>query len=87
LVNPTGLDTSRLAVDIVVDMAPDGHVTAAQVAPRTQAAMAADPVRRTFAQAAVRAALNPRCQPLPYPRHKYEQLKRFVIRFDPRDMK
>jgi hypothetical protein len=86
-VNDGGRDASQLIVYIIVDMAPDGRVTEARISDETRAAMAASPFLRAFAEAGQRAVLNPRCQPLPYPQHKYEQLKRFVFKFDPRDLR
>jgi hypothetical protein len=86
-VNDGGRDASQLIVYIIVDMAPDGRVTDAKISDETRAAMAANPFLRAFAEAGQRAVLNPRCQPLPYPRHKYEQLKHFVFKFDPRDLR
>lgn len=86
-VNDGGRDASQLIVYIVVDMAPDGRVTDARIADETRAAMRSNPFLQAFAEAGHRAVLNPRCQPLPYPHSKYEQLKRFVFKFDPRDMR
>jgi hypothetical protein len=86
-VNDGGRDASQLIVYIIVDMAPDGRVTDARISDETHAAMASNPFLRSFAEAGRRAVLNPRCQPLPYPQHKYEQLKRFVFKFDPRDLR
>ena len=86
-VNDGGRDPSQLIAYIIVDMAPDGRVTEARIADETRSAMAANPFLRAFAEAGQRAVLNPRCQPLPYPQHKYEQLKRFVFKFDPRDLR
>jgi hypothetical protein len=86
-VNDGGRDASQLIVYIVVDMAVDGRVTDAQIADETRAAMGGNPMLQAFAEAGRRAVLNPRCQPLPYPQHKYAQLKRFVFKFDPRHMR
>lgn len=86
-VNDGGRDASQLIVYIIVDMAPDGRVTEARISDETRSAMAGNPFLRSFAEAGQRAVLNPRCQPLPYPQHKYEQLKRFVFKFDPRDLR
>jgi hypothetical protein len=86
-VNDGGRDATQLIVYIVVDMAVDGRVTDAQIADETRAAMGGNPMLQAFAEAGRRAVLNPRCQPLPYPQHKYAQLKRFVFKFDPRDMR
>ncbi|MCW5748393.1 MAG: hypothetical protein KIT36_19555 [Alphaproteobacteria bacterium] len=86
-VNDGGRDASQLIVYIIVDMAPDGRVTDATISDETRAAMASNPFLRSFAEAGQRAVLNPRCQPLPYPQHKYAQLKRFVFKFDPRDLR
>jgi len=86
-VNDGGRDASQLIVYVVVDMSPEGYVTDAVISDATRAAMANNPMLRAFAEAARRAVLNPRCQPLPYPRHKYDQLKRFEFKFDPRDLR
>lgn len=83
-VNAGARDAAQQVVEIVVDMRPDGTVSAVKIADEGRAQR--DATYGAFAYAAQRAVLNPRCQPLPFPAGKYDQLKRFVFRFDPRDM-
>ena len=45
-----------------------------------------DPFFRTAAESALRAVLNPRCNPLKVPPRKYETWKSVTLSFDPRDM-
>lgn len=74
----------RLIVDIHVSMNQDGTVRDAQIA--DTARLASDPFYRSAAEAALRATLNPRCQPLPLPPEKYNTWKNFTFGFDPRDL-
>jgi hypothetical protein len=71
----------ELAVDIRLYMNRDGTVRRAEVVDKSR--MSSDRFYRAAAEAAMRAVLNKRCQPLPIPPKKYEQLKSFVYRFDP----
>ncbi|TWT09679.1 hypothetical protein [Reyranella sp. CPCC 100927] len=71
------------AVHVVVDMAEGGRATDARLDAETQAQVAGSPRVRAFAAAALQAVLDPRCQPLPYPRDRYDQFRRFVLTFDP----
>ena len=82
-INPDAMNAQSMLVEIVVDMQPDGTVSGARIGEGTRIS---GPQHQAFAQAALRAVLNPRCQPLPYPQGKYETLKQFVFRFDPRDL-
>ncbi|UCH74993.1 MAG: hypothetical protein JSU82_03850 [Rhodospirillales bacterium] len=74
----------ELAVDIRLYMNRDGTVRHAEVVDSGR--MSRDRFYRAAAEAAMRAVLNKRCQPLPIPPHKYEQLKSFVYHFDPSKM-
>ncbi|MDH3231765.1 MAG: hypothetical protein OEN55_18395 [Alphaproteobacteria bacterium] len=74
----------ELTVDIRLYMNRDGTVRRAEVV--DQSKMSSDRFYRAAAEAAMRAVLNRRCQPLPIPPKKYEQLKSFVYRFDPSKM-
>ncbi len=74
----------ELAVDIRLYMNRDGTVRHAEVVDKSR--MSSDRFYRAAAEAAMRAVLNKRCQPLPIPPHKYEQLKSFVYHFDPSKM-
>jgi hypothetical protein len=82
-INSSAMDAQQLVVEIVVDMREDGTVSTAAVG-------GGIPIRgqahQAFAEAARRAVLNPRCQPLPYPQGKYDSLRQFIFRFDPRDL-
>lgn len=73
-----------LAVDIRLFMNRDGTVRHAEVVDKGR--MSSDRFYRAAAEAAIRAVQNPRCQPLPIPPRKYEQLKSFVYHFDPSKM-
>lgn len=73
----------RLAVDIQVSMNPNGTVREAQIADRSRMN---DPFYRSAAEAALRATLNPTCQPFPLPPHKYNTWRSFVFTFDPREL-
>ena len=70
-------------VHLVVDMAEGGRVTDVRLDAETQAQLAGNPRLRAAAAAALRAVLDPRCQPLPYPRDRYDQFRRFVLTLDP----
>lgn len=76
-------DADQLAVDIWVSMNPDGTVREARIVDTSRMN---DPFYRAAAEAALRAALNPACQPLPLPPEKYNTWKTFVFGFDPRDL-
>lgn len=70
-------------VHLVVDMAEGGRVTDVKLDAETQAQLAGNTRLRAFAAAALRAVLDQRCQPLPYPRDRYDQFRRFVLTLDP----
>ncbi len=74
----------ELTVDIRVYIRRDGTVRHAEALDKDR--MSSDRYYRAAAEAAMRAVLNKRCQPLPIPPKKYEQLKSFVYRFDPSKM-
>lgn len=73
----------RLIVDVWVSMNPDGTVREARIVDTSRMG---DPFYRAAAEAALRAMLNPACQPLPLPRDKYSFWKTSVFGFDPRDL-
>ncbi len=74
----------NLVIEIRVFMNVDGSIRDTQILDRGR--YAGDSHFRAAADSADRALRNPRCTPLKYPPEKYEQLKQFVFRFDPRDM-
>ena len=73
----------KLAVEIWVQMNPNGTVREASIYDRSRLN---DPFYRAAAEAALRAALNPACQPYPLPPHKYHLWRNFSFIFDPRDL-
>ncbi|MGH7002676.1 MAG: hypothetical protein ACREIP_01890 [Alphaproteobacteria bacterium] len=82
-VDPAAKDLASLIVVIEVSMNRDGTVREAVVSDETRGLR--NPTVRAFADSARRALLNPRCQPLPLPREKYEEWKTFKAEFDPSD--
>jgi len=73
----------RLIVDIQVSMNPNGTVREATIVDRSRMN---DPFYRSAAEAALRATLNPSCQPFPLPADKYNTWRNFTFGFDPRDL-
>jgi hypothetical protein len=76
-------DASDLVVSIHVEYNPDGSVRRAAI---EDTARMSDPFFRTAAESALRAVLNPRCNPLKVPSKKYESWKSVTIDFNPREM-
>jgi hypothetical protein len=56
-----------------------------QAIPRDNATYDSDPNYRTVADAALRAIMNPRCQPWPLPLDRYEGWQTLTFNFDPRN--
>lgn len=83
-VRNAGGDPAQMTVLVIVDMTSDGRVDDAKLAGETQAALAQNAPLRAFAAAALRAVLDPRCQPLP---SKGEARKPFVLKLDPRELR
>lgn len=73
----------RLIVEIQVSMNPNGTVREATIMDRSRMN---DPFYRSAAEAALRATLNPSCQPFPLPADKYNTWRSFTFGFDPRDL-
>jgi hypothetical protein len=73
-----------MTVEIRVTMNPDGTVRDAQV--QDNARMTADPFYRAMAESALRAVLNPRCQPFKLPKDRYDVWQTLALNFDPREM-
>ena len=65
-------------------MNPDGRVRSASIVDTARAT--GDRFYRTMAESALRAVLNPRCQPLRLPADKYDEWRVMVLNFDPRGM-
>ena len=72
-----------MVVDIEMNIAPDGTVTSASIVDRSRMS---DPFYRAAAESAYRAVLDPRCNPLPIPKEKYEKYKNLTLGFNPKDM-
>jgi len=82
---PAGAKDARdLVIDIHVQMNLDGTVRVAQI--RDTARLQSDTFYRTAAEQALRAVLNPRCQPFKLPRDKYQRWKTMTLSFNPKDM-
>ena len=77
-------DAHTMIIAIRMIMNADGTVNQARIL--DQGRMSSDPFYRTMAESALRAALNPRCQPFKLPPEKYERWKTMKLNFDPRDM-
>lgn len=82
---PSGMENAEaMVVDLQVSLNPDGTVTEAKILDMNR--YHSDVQFKPAADAARRAILNPNCNPLKIPLDKYEQLKSFVLKFDPREM-
>ncbi len=79
-----GKDARDLIVTISIELDPSGRVIHADYVDKSRLS---DPFYRTAAESALRAVLNPRCNPLKdLPNKKYDTWKSIRINFDPRDM-
>jgi hypothetical protein len=74
-----------LIVELRMDVLPDGRIAGAPEV-LNAARMSSNRYFQAAADAAVRAVLNPRCQPLKLPPEKYEDWKVMIITFDPSEM-
>ena len=82
---PTGArEAEDLSIEIKMAMNPDGTVRQARIL--DQGRLQSDPFFRAAAESALRAVLNPRCNPLKLPPDKYQQWKNMIMNFDPRQM-
>ena len=77
-------DAQDLNIEIRVVMTPDATVREARI--QDQRRLQGDPFFRAAAESALRAVLNPRCNPLKLPPDKYQQWQTMTLNFDPRDM-
>ena len=77
-------DAHKMLISIRIVMNPDGTVRTANVLDSMR--MSSDPFYRTMAESALRAVLNPRCQPFKLPPEKYDRWQTMKLNFDPRDM-
>ncbi|MAF94789.1 MAG: hypothetical protein CMM60_03420 [Rhodospirillaceae bacterium] len=77
-------EAENLSIEIRMAMNPDGTVRQARIL--DQGRLKSDPFFRAAAESALRAVLNPRCNPLKLPPEKYQQWQNMILIFDPRDM-
>ena len=82
---PAGaMEAENLSIEIAMAMNPDGTVRQARIL--DQFRLQGDPFFRAAAESALRAVLNPRCNPLKLPPEKYQQWQNMVLIFDPSQM-
>ena len=79
---------SKKAQDIIVAIAvklrPDGYVMGASITNRSD--LNSDPFKLAAGESALRAVLNPSCQPYNLPVNKYDVWKDLKLTFNPREM-
>lgn len=82
---PVGVRGAKdLAVEVRMKIGKDGVVKTADIADKGR--MGRDPLFRSAAESARRAAMDPRCSPVPLSPEKYEQWKDLEMTFNPKDM-
>lgn len=77
-------DIQNMVVEIQMQLGPDGTVQRA--VPRDTGRMGSDPFYRTLAESAMRAVLNPRCNPLRLPADSYDIWRDMTLSFSPKDL-
>lgn len=77
-------DAHKMLISIRIAMNPDGTVRTARIL--DQSRMSSNPFYRAMADSALRAVLNPKCQPFKLPPGKYERWKNMKLNFDPKEM-
>ena len=78
-------DAGEHIVEIRVAVNPNGQVRSAQIVDNVR--MSRDPFYRAAAESAMRAVLNPRCNPLKnLPIDDYDEWRTMTLRFDPKEM-
>ena len=77
-------EAENLSIEIKMAMNPDGTVRQARILDQNR--LQSDPFFRAAAESALRAVLNPHCNPLKLPPEKYQQWQNMILIFDPRDM-
>ena len=82
--NPGSKGAANLAVVIRMQMNPDGTVQSASI--EDQARYFSEPFYQSAADAAKRAVLNPRCNPIKLPPDKYQFWRQIIINFDPKEL-
>ena len=77
-------EAEDLSIEIKMAMNPDGTVRQARIL--DQGRLQTDPFFRAAAESALRAVLNPRCNPLKLPPEKYQRWQNMTLIFDPQQM-
>ena len=77
-------EAENLSIEIKMAMNPDGTVRQARILDQNR--LQSDPFFRAAAESALRAVLNPHCNPLKLPPEKYQQWQNMILIFDPKDM-
>lgn len=82
---PAGAKGAKdLVVDIDMELNADGTVIKADIVDKRR--MMNDPYYNVAAESAQRAVLDPKCNPLPLPKNKFNQWKNMTMSFNPKDM-
>ena len=77
-------EAENLSIEIKMAMNSDGTVQKARII--DQGRLKSDPFFRAAAESALRAVLNPRCNPLKLPPEKFRQWQNMTLIFDPQKM-
>jgi outer membrane biosynthesis protein TonB len=77
-------DAENLVIEINLKMNPDGTVREARI--RETGRLQTDSFFRAVAESALRAVLNPSCNPFKLPRDKYARWKTITLSFNPKEM-
>ncbi|MCP4327773.1 MAG: cell envelope integrity protein TolA [Alphaproteobacteria bacterium] len=78
-------DAKNLVVELNLDMNPDGSVRQVRLIDGSNRYQT-DAFYRAAVDSAMRAVLNPMCNPLKLPPNKYNTWRNFTLNFNPRDM-
>lgn len=85
-IDPGSPDIQNMRVEIAAEYNPDATVRHADFANRSEV-MSRGPIYRNFAERALRAVRNPRCNPVRFPASRpYESWRYVVYVFDPSEM-
>ncbi len=79
-------DAENLVIDIEIYLTKDGMVEKAEISKDCQKRAQKDGFFKIAAESALRAVLDPRCQPFPLPKEKYHLWKEIIMTFNPKDM-
>ena len=73
-----------IIVEIQVKLRPNGYVLDAIITNRSE--LKSDPFKLAAGESALRAVLNPSCQPYSLPVNRYDVWKDIKLTFNPREM-